>query len=121
YGRRVVEDKRGILTTLIALKNEGKRIAGYGAPAKGNTLLNYCGVGPDFLDFTADLNPRKQDKLLPGTHIPVLSPDELRERRPDIVFILPWNLREEIIGQLSFIREWGGQFLVRTPELTLIP
>ncbi len=121
YGRRVAEEKRQIVEFLIALKREGKRIVGYGAPAKGNTLLNYCGVGTDFLDYTCDLNPHKQDHLLPGTHIPIRSPDVLREDRPDVVLILPWNLKDEIMEQLSFIREWGGQFAARTPDLTLFP
>jgi SAM-dependent methyltransferase len=121
YGRRVVEDKRRILSTLIELKRSGKRIAAYGAPAKGNTLLNYCGVGRDFVDYTADLNPHKQGHLLPGTHIPIRSPDAIRSDRPDVVLILPWNLREEIVEQLAFIREWGGAFAVRTPDLTLVP
>jgi SAM-dependent methyltransferase len=121
YGQRVIADKREILATLIELKRAGKRIVGYGAPAKGNTLLNYCGVGRDFLDYTADLNPHKQDHLLPGTHIPIRSPDAIREDRPDVVFILPWNLKDEIVEQLAFIRDWGGTFAVRTPELTLLP
>ncbi len=119
YGRRVEEEKRQILEFLIALKRDGKRIVGYGAPAKGNTLLNYCGVGTDFLDYTCDLNPHKQDHLLPGTHIPIRSPDVLREDRPDVVLILPWNLKDEIIEQLSFIREWGGRFAARAPDLQL--
>jgi SAM-dependent methyltransferase len=121
YGERVIEDKLQILSTLIDLKRAGKRIAGYGAPAKGNTLLNYCGVGPEFVQYTADLNPHKQDHLLPGTHIPIRSPEAIRADRPDVVLILPWNLKDEIMEQLAFIREWGGQFLVRTPELTLLP
>jgi len=121
YGERVTADKRDILSTLLALKEDGKRIVGYGAPAKGNTLLNYCGVGPDFLDYTVDLNPRKQGHLLPGTHIPIRAPEAIREDQPDVVLILPWNLKDEIVEQLSFIREWGGAFAVRTPELTLLP
>jgi SAM-dependent methyltransferase len=120
YGARVAEDKRRIVATLSALKDEGKRIVGYGAAAKGNTLLNYCGIGRDFLDYTVDLSPHKQDHLLPGTHIPIRSPDAIRETRPDVVFILPWNLKDEIVEQLGFIREWGGTFAVRTPELSLL-
>ena len=99
--RRVAEDKRRILETLIELKREGKRIVGYGAPAKGNTLLNYCGIGPDFLDYTVDLNPHKQGHLLPGTHIPIRAPEAIAEDRPDVVFILPWNLKDEIVEQLA--------------------
>jgi SAM-dependent methyltransferase len=121
YGRRVQEDKRQILDFLIDLKRQGLRIAGYGAPAKGNTLLNYCGVGPDFLDFTCDLNPNKQGHFLPGSHIPIRSPESLAEEKPDVVLILPWNLKDEIMEQLGHIREWGGRFAVRTPELTLLP
>jgi len=121
YGARVEAEKRQILTTLIGLKDAGKTIVGYGAAAKGNTLLNYCGIGIDFLDYTCDLNPHKQDHLLPGTRIPIQSPDAIRETKPDVVFILPWNLKDEVMEQLSFIRDWGGQFAVRTPELQLLP
>jgi SAM-dependent methyltransferase len=120
YGRRVQEDKRQILDFLIGLKREGLSVAGYGAPAKGNTLLNYCGIGPDFIDFTCDLNPHKQGHFLPGSHIPIRSPEQIREDRPDVVVILPWNLKDEIVQQLDFIREWGGRFAARTPELTLL-
>lgn len=120
YGLKVAEDKRRILSTLIELTDADQSIAGYGAPAKGNTLLNFCGIGRDFLDYTVDLNPHKQGHFLPGTHIPIRSPDALRETRPDLVFILPWNLKDEIMGQLSFVRDWGGRFLVRTPELQVI-
>jgi len=121
FGTRVAQDKRQILELLIGLKTDGLRIAGYGAPAKGNTLLNFCGLGTDFLDYTCDLNPHKQDHLLPGTHIPIRSPDVLRQERPDVVLILAWNLREEIMEQLSFIRGWGGRFAVRSPTLQLLP
>jgi hypothetical protein len=120
FGRRVERDKREILRFLISLKEEGSRVVGYGAPAKGNTLLNYCGVRADFIDYTCDLNPHKQGHLLPGSHIPIRSPEAIREDQPDIVLILPWNLKEEISEQLSFIREWGGRFAARTPELTLL-
>jgi hypothetical protein len=120
YGGRVEEDKRQVLDVLIDLKREGLRIVGYGAPAKGNTLLNYCGVRSDFIDYTCDLNPHKQGHFLPGSHIPIRSPEAIREDRPDVVLILPWNLKDEIVQQLSFIREWGGRFAARTPELTLL-
>jgi len=119
YGSRVAEDKRQILAVLIGLKRDGKRIVGYGAPAKGNTLLNYCGISTDFIDYTCDLNPHKQGHLLPGSHIPIRAPDAIRDDRPDVVLILPWNLTEEVTQQLSFIREWGGQFAARTPQLRL--
>jgi SAM-dependent methyltransferase len=120
YGRRVEADKRQILDFLIDIKEKGLRIVGYGAPAKGNTLLNYCGVRRDFIDYTCDLNPHKQGHFLPGSHIPIRSPDAIREDRPDVVLILPWNLKDEIVQQLSFIVEWGGRFAARTPELTLL-
>ena len=120
YSRRVEQDKRQILSFLIDLKGQGLRIAGYGAPAKGNTLLNYCGVRSDFIDYTCDLNPHKQGHFLPGSHIPIRSPDVIREDKPDVVLIMPWNLKDEIAGQLGFIRDWGGRFAARTPELTLL-
>ncbi len=120
YGARIAADKRQILEFLIDLKNKGRHVVGYGAPAKGNTLLNYCGVRGDFLDYTVDLNPHKQGRFLPGSHIPIRPPRPLREDRPDVVLILPWNLKEEIVEQLGFIREWGGRFAARTPELKLL-
>jgi SAM-dependent methyltransferase len=119
FGAQVACDKLEIVSFLIGLRQEGLRIAGYGAPAKGNTMLNYCGIGPELVEFTCDLNPHKQGHFLPGTHIPILAPDAIREQRPDIVLILPWNLRVEIIEQLSFIREWGGRFAARAPNLML--
>jgi SAM-dependent methyltransferase len=121
FARGVEADKRAILAFLIGLKADGKTIAGYGAPAKGNTLLNYCGVRSDFVDYTVDLNPHKQGHLLPGTHIPIRPVEALRETRPDVVLILPWNLRDEIMEQHSYIREWGGRFAARAPALTLFP
>ena len=120
YGRRVEQDKRQILRFLIDLKDRGLRVVAYGAPAKGNTLLNYCGVRRDFIDYTCDMNPHKQAHLLPGSHIPIRTPEAIREDRPDVVVILPWNLKEEISEQLSFIAEWGGRFAARTPRLTLL-
>jgi hypothetical protein len=121
YGARVEFDKRRILEFLIGLKDEGRRVVGYGAPAKGNTLLNYCGVRRDFLDYTVDLNPHKQGRFLPGSHIAIRPPRAIREDRPDVVVILPWNLKDEIAEQLSYVREWGGRLAARTPELTLLP
>jgi SAM-dependent methyltransferase len=109
-----------LLEFLIERRREGSRIAAYGAPAKGNTLLNYCGVGTDFIEYTCDLNPHKQGHYLPGTRIPIRAPDAIRETRPDLVFILPWNLSEEIMEQLSFVREWGGGFIVRTPDVRVV-
>ena len=94
-------------------------VAGYGAPGKGNTLLNYCGIRTDFLDYTVDRNPYKQGQFLPGTHIPIFAPEKIRETRPDYVLILPWNLKEEITKQLAYIREWGGKFVIPIPELQI--
>ena len=93
---------------------------GYGAPGKGNTLLNYCGIRTDFIDYTVDRNPYKQGKYLPGTHIPIFHPDKVRETRPDYLLILPWNFKDEIIKQMSYIRDWGGQFVVPIPEAKVI-
>jgi SAM-dependent methyltransferase len=121
YAQRVRDDKRAVLALLIDLKGDGRSIVGYGAPAKGNTLLNYCGIGTDFLDYTVDLNPHKQGHLLPGSHVPIRPVEALRETRPDVVVILPWNLREEIMEQHAYIREWGGRFAARAPELQLLP
>ncbi|HEX2105056.1 MAG TPA: class I SAM-dependent methyltransferase [Solirubrobacteraceae bacterium] len=121
YAARVQTDKRDTLEFLIRLKRDGRSIVGYGAPAKGNTLLNYCGIGTDFLDYTVDLNPHKQGHLLPGSHVPIRPVEALRETRPDVVVILPWNLRDEIVEQHAYIREWGGRFAARSPELRLLP
>jgi hypothetical protein len=120
YGASVAADKRQILQFLIDLKRADRRVVGYGAPAKGNTLLNYCGVRCDFLDYTVDLNPHKQGRFLPGSHIPVRPLHAICEDRPDVVLILPWNLKDEIVEQLSVIGQWGGRFAARTPELRLL-
>lgn len=120
FGEQVKETKRKLLEFLIRAKREGKSIAGYGAPGKGNTLLNYCGIRTDFIDYTVDRNPYKQGKLLPGTHIPILHPDRIRETRPDYLLILPWNFKDEIIAQMSGIREWGGKFVVPIPEVRVL-
>jgi SAM-dependent methyltransferase len=116
FGEQVRETKRKVLDFLIDAKRAGKQIVGYGAPGKGNTLLNYCGIRTDFVDFTVDRSPYKQGKFLPGTHIPIHHPDRLRDARPDYVLILPWNLKGEIMEQLAYVREWGGRFLVPIPE-----
>ncbi len=117
---QVQRDKRDILRALSELKDQDMSVVGYGAPAKGNTFLNYCGIRQDFLDYTCDASPHKQGLLLPGTHIPISPPEAIAETHPDIVFILPWNLTDEIVGQLSYIREWGGRFLVRLPTPHLL-
>lgn len=121
FSERVKKTKRKLLTLLIDLKGNDKSIAGYGAPGKGNTLLNYCGIRTDFLDYTVDRNPYKHGKYLPGTHIPIYQPEKIKETRPDYVMILPWNLKEEIMKQISYIRDWGGKFIVPIPEPTILP
>lgn len=121
FQARVERTKRNLLALLIALKQDGRRIVGYGAPGKGNTLLNYCGIRTDFLDFTVDRNPHKHGRFLPGTGIPVRHPDAIEAARPDYVLILPWNLRDEIMRQLSFIRDWGGRFIVPIPDAEIVP
>ncbi len=120
FEEQVRETKRKILEVLIEAKRAGKRIAGYGAPGKGNTLLNYCGIRTDFIDFTVDRNPYKHGRFLPGTHIPIFPPSHLDETRPDYIFILPWNLKDEISAQLAHAREWGARFIVPIPEPTVI-
>jgi hypothetical protein len=121
FGERVKETKRKLLIFLIEAKRAGKSIVAYGAAAKGNTLLNYCGVGRDFIDYTVDRSPYKQGLALPGTHIAIEAPERVFETRPDYLLILPWNLREEIMEQMAGIREWGGQFVVPIPEVTVYP
>jgi 2-polyprenyl-3-methyl-5-hydroxy-6-metoxy-1,4-benzoquinol methylase len=120
FSERVKETKRSLLELLIDAKRAGKSIAGYGAPAKGNTLLNYCGVRTDMVDYTVDRSPHKQGRLLPGTRIPVFAPERIAETRPDYVLILPWNLKDEIVGQLAHVREWGGRFIVPIPTAQVI-
>ena len=117
FAEQVKETKRKLLDFLITAKRDGKTIVGYGAPGKGNTLLNYCGVRTDFLDYTVDRNPYKQGKFLPGTHIPIYHPDKIAETQPDYVLILPWNFKDEIMNQMSSIRDWGGRFVVPIPEV----
>jgi hypothetical protein len=109
--------KRDLLRFLISARERGKTVAGYGAPGKGNTLLNYCGIRTDLVEYTVDRNPHKHGKFLPGTHIPIYPPERIGETRPDYVLILPWNLKDEIQSQLAYIREWGGRFVVPIPEV----
>ena len=117
---KVRATKRKLLEVLIAAKRAGKRIAGYGAPGKGNTLLNYCGIRIDFVDFTVDRNPYKHGRFLPGTHIPVYAPDKIDAERPDYILILPWNLKDEIMKQLAPARAWGAQFIIPIPEAEIV-
>jgi SAM-dependent methyltransferase len=121
FAERVRDTKRRLVEFLIVAKRAGKSIAGYGAPGKGNTLLNYCGIRTDFLEYTVDRNPYKQGKYLPGTHIPIHPPERLLETRPDYVLILPWNLKQEIMAQLAYVRNWGGQFVIPIPEVQVVP
>ncbi|CAD5912516.1 C-methyltransferase NovU [Planktothrix rubescens] len=120
FGEQVKATKRHLLSFLIDIKNQGKSVVGYGAPAKGNTLLNYCGIRTDLLDYTVDRSPYKQGLFLPGTHIPIYHPDKIIETKPDYLLILPWNIKDEIIEQMSHIREWGGKFVVPIPEVEVI-
>jgi hypothetical protein len=120
FTAQVEETKWSLLEFLIAKRREGKRIAGYGAPGKGNTLLNYCGIRTDLLDYTVDRNPYKQGQFLPGTHIPIRHPEVLEQDRPDYILILPWNLKEEIVNQLSYVREWGARFIVPIPRVEVL-
>lgn len=120
FAENVGATKRSLLRFLIDARESGKRVAGYGAPAKGNTLLNYCGVRSDLLEYTVDRSPHKQGHFLPGTHIPIHAPEKIRETRPDYVLILPWNLKDEIIEQMADVRSWGGRFVVPIPEVKVI-
>ncbi len=120
FAGRVERTKRDLLSFLIRAKHEGKRTVGYGAPGKGNTLLNYCGIRTDLVDFTVDRNPYKQGMFLPGTHIPIHPPEALLNAEPDYVLILPWNFRDEIVAQLSAIQEWGGVFVVPIPSVQVL-
>ncbi len=120
FAENVRETKRKLLELLIQLKREGRRIAAYGAPGKGVTLLNYCGIRNDFIDFTVDRNPMKQGNYLPGTRIPVYAPEKIAAERPDYILILPWNLKAEIMAQLDYVRQWGARFIIPIPEPTII-
>jgi SAM-dependent methyltransferase len=120
FGERVKESKRQLLEFLIGAKRQGKTIAGYGAPGKGNTLLNYCGIRTDFIDYTVDRSPHKQGNFLPGTRIPIYGPEKVRETKPDYLFLLPWNLQAEIVQQMADIRSWGGKFVVPIPRVQVI-
>jgi SAM-dependent methyltransferase len=120
FAPRVAETKWRLLEFLIDCRRDGKRVVGYGAPGKGNTLLNYCGIRGDLLEFTVDRNPYKQGQFLPGTRIPIHHPEALERARPDFVLILPWNLTDEIVAQLSSVRDWGGRFVVPIPEVRVL-
>jgi len=121
FEEQVRETKRKLLELLIGAKRQGLRIAGYGAPGKGNTLLNYCGIRTDLIEFTVDKNPYKQGKFLPGTRIPIHAPSKIDEEKPDLILILPWNFKDEIVKQLAPARAWGARFAVPIPEATILP
>ena len=120
FGERVKVTKEKLLNCLREMKQAGKSIVGYGAPGKGNTLLNYCGIGSDVLDYTVDRNPYKHGKYTPGVHIPIYQVEHIRETKPDYLLVLPWNLKDEIVQQMSYIREWGGAFILPIPEVTIV-
>ena len=120
FGQDVEKTKRGILDILIIMKESGRTIVGYGAPAKGNTLLNYCGIRTDFIDYTVDANPHKQGFFLPGTHIPIKHPDQIKIDQPNYVLVLPWNIQTEIVEQMSYIKSWGGKFIILLPKVKII-
>lgn len=120
FAEQVKATKRNLLRFLIGARESGKSVVGYGAPAKGNTLLNYCGVRSDLLEYTVDRSPHKQGRFLPGVHIPIHAPEKIMQTRPDYVLILPWNLQEEIAGQMAGIRAWGGRFVVPIPETKVL-
>lgn len=120
FEKRVQQTKRDLLSLLIQLKNAGKNIVAYGAAAKGNTLLNYCGIGTDFINYVVDKNPNKQGVFLPGSRIPVLAPDIIKQTKPDYVLVLPWNLKSEITEQLNYIKDWQGKFIFAIPHVEVI-
>ncbi len=121
FAEDVREVKRKLLEFLIHRRRERKTVVAYGAAAKGNTLLNYCGIREDFIDYVVDRSPLKQGRLLPGSHIPIYAPERIRETRPDYVLVLPWNIKDEIAAQLSFVRDWGGRLVVPIPEVSVLP
>lgn len=120
FGEKVIQTKHKLLELLIRLRREGKHVAGYGAPGKSSTLLNYCGIREDLIAYTVDRNPYKHGRFMPGVRIPVFPTERIRETRPDYVVILPWNLKDEIMNQLAYIREWGGKFILPIPEATIL-
>jgi hypothetical protein len=120
FARSVVDIKCELLSFLIEARNAGKSVVGYGAPAKGNTLLNYCGVGPELLPYTVDISPHKQGRYLPGVQIPIYAPEHIFATKPEFVLILPWNIQEEIADRMAAVRQWGGRFVVPIPKLRVL-
>jgi len=121
FSRRVEETKYQLRQFLTKTKQSGKSIVAYGAPAKGNTLLNYCGIGTDIIDYTVDINPHKQGRFLPGTHIPIFHPEKIKTTKPDYLLILPWNIKNEIMEQMKCIVQWGGRFVMPIPKIRVEP
>jgi SAM-dependent methyltransferase len=121
FSKKIKETKYLLHQFLTKIKQSGKSIAAYGAPAKGNTLLNYCGIGTDLIDYTVDINPHKQERFLPGTHIPIFHPDKIKTTKPDYLLILPWNIKNEVMEQMKFIVQWGGKFITLIPEIRVEP
>jgi hypothetical protein len=119
FGKKAAAAKAGLLRFLLDARRDGNSVAAYGAPAKGNTLLNFCGIRPDLLPFTVDRSPHKQGRFLPGTHLPIHAPEKIFEEKPDYLLILPWNIRDEIAAQMEGIRAWGGRFVVAIPQLEI--
>ncbi len=120
FQQQAMKVKMDFTAFLLQQKKEGKQVAGYGAAAKGNTLLNYCGIKNDLIDYVVDANPHKQNKWLPGSHIPVVNESYMKQSQPDYVILFPWNLKEEIMKQLAYIKDWGGQFVVPVPALEIV-
>src|SRR5262249_9942060 len=120
FGESVKASKRRLVEFLIHARDKGRRVVAYGAPGKGNTLLNYCGIRTDFVEYAVDRNPYKHGRFTPGTHIPIFPPERIAETRPDYVLILPWNLKNEIVAQLPYIRAWGGRFVVPIPHVEVL-
>jgi C-methyltransferase C-terminal domain len=121
FAGAVIDIKCQLLDFLIEARKKGKSVVGYGAPAKGNTLLNYCGVGPELISYTVDVSPHKQGRYLPGVQIPIYAPERILQTKPHYVLILPWNIKEEITDKMAAIREWGGRFVTAIPKLTVLP
>jgi SAM-dependent methyltransferase len=120
FTKNIQNVKQDICNFFVEARKENKKIVCYGAPAKGNTLLNFCGIGKDFIEYTVDKNPHKQELFLPGTHIPIYSPEKVLSTKPDYLLILPWNLKDEIIEEMNFIRDWNGKFVVLIPKIEII-
>ena len=120
FSKNIIQIKINLLNFIEKAKKNSKTLVCYGAPAKGNTLLNYCGLSKTQIDYTVDKNPSKQNLFLPGTHIPIFSPEKIKETKPDFILILPWNLQEEILNELNYVKSWGCQFIISIPEVKVL-